>query len=55
MVNLQSDPELGDWVEARYLDQILNTAASELREAISERIEEIGQEEAKAGENDANE
>ena len=55
LVNLQSDPELGDWVEARYLDQILNTAASDLREAISKRIEEIEQEEAKAGENDANE
>ena len=55
LVNLQSDPELGDLVEARYLDQMLNIAASELREAIAKRIEGIEQEEAKAGENDANE
>lgn len=54
LVNLQSDPELGAWVEARYLDQILNIAASELREAIAKRIEDIEQEEAKADDHDAN-
>ena len=54
LVDLASAPELGDWVEARYLDQILSIAASELREAISKRIEDIEQEEAKAGEQDAN-
>ena len=54
LVDLASAPELGEWVEARYLDQILNTAASELREAIAKRIEDIEQEEAKAGEKDAN-
>ena len=55
LVNLQSDPELGDWIEARYLDQILSIAESELREAIRKRIEDIEQEEAKAGDQDANE
>lgn len=54
LVDLASAPELSDWVEARYLDQILSIAASELREAISDRIEEIEQEEAKAGDQDAN-
>lgn len=55
LVDLASAPELGDWVEARYLDQILSIAASELREAISKRIEDIEKEEAEAGEKDANE
>lgn len=54
LVDLASAPELSDWVEARYLDQVLNIAASELREAIAKRIEDIEQEEAEAGDQDAN-
>ena len=55
LISLSIKPELGDWVEAQHLDQLLSIAASELREGIGNRIEEIEQEEAKAGENDANE
>lgn len=55
LISLSRKPELGDWVEAQHLDQLLSIAASELREGIGNRIEEIEQEEAKAGEQDANE
>lgn len=55
LVYLQSEPGLSDWVEACYLDQVLNIAAQQLREDIAKRIEDIEQEEAKAGEQDANE
>lgn len=54
LISLSIKPELGDWVEAQHLDQLLSIAASELREGIGNRIEEIEQEEAEAGENDAN-
>jgi hypothetical protein len=55
LVNLSVAPGLSDWVEKRYLDQVLSIAASELRESIANRIEDIEQEEAEAGEQDANE
>jgi hypothetical protein len=55
LVDLRSEPDLSVWVEACYLDQVLNIAAQQLREDIAKRIEDIEQEEAEAGENDANE
>lgn len=54
LIDLRSEPDLSVWVEACYLDQVLSLAVQQLREAISERIEEIEQEEAKAGDQDAN-
>ena len=55
LLDLQYEPDLGVWIEARYLDQVLSIAAQQLREDIAERIEDIEQEEAEAGEQDANE
>ena len=55
LIDLNGEPELRDWTEQQHLDQLLRMAVSELREGIGNRIEEIEQEEAKAGEQDANE
>lgn len=54
LISLSRKPELENWVEAQHLDQLLSIAASELREAISERIEQLEQLEAKENESDAN-
>ena len=54
LISLSRKPELGNWVEAQHLDQLLSIAASELREAIGERIEQLEQLEAKENESDAN-
>lgn len=50
-----SELDTGDWFEASYLPEIEKIAVSELREAISKRIEDIEKEEAEAGEQDSNE
>lgn len=55
LISLSRKPELENWVEAQHLDQLLSIAASELREAISERIEQLEHLEAKENESDASE